>query len=207
MATIDVHNLDNTIAGEINLDDHIFKAEVKRHLIYESVKFYLANKRAGTVAVKNRASVAGSGKKPFRQKGTGQARQGCIRAPQYPGGGVAFGPKQKEYDFTLTKKAKKAAMRSVLSQLFGDKKVTVINAIQMNEISTKKFVEVFNAFKIPKFLLVLDQEDQNVLLSARNAKHVKVTSPEALNAYEILNYKHLVFTEAAVRRVEGALQR
>jgi large subunit ribosomal protein L4 len=206
MATIDVHDMDKKIVGEMTLDENVFKAAVKQHLIYESVKFHLANRRAGTVAVKNRASVAGSGKKPFRQKGTGQARQGCIRAPQYPGGGVAFGPKQKDYNYSLNKKAKKAALKSVLSQFFRDNKITVINSIAMEQISTKRFVDVFSAFNLPKFLLVLDTDDVNVKLSARNVKHVKVTHPEGLNTYEILNYKHIIFTEAAVKRVEGALQ-
>lgn len=206
MATIDIYDIDTNKIGEMNLNDDVFNTDVKQHLIHEAVKVQLANRRAGTVAVKNRAAVAGSGKKPFRQKGTGQARQGCRRAPQYPGGGVAFGPQQKDYNLSMNKKARKAALKSVLSYLFKEKQMTVLNAIELSGISTKSFVNSLNGFQKEKFLLVLDQKNNNVELSARNVKHVKVLQSEALNVYDVLRYKHVIFTEAAVRKVEGALQ-
>ncbi len=206
MATIDIYDIEKNKVGEMDLNEEVFNVEVREHLIHEAVKVYLANKRAGTVAVKNRSAVAGSGKKPFRQKGTGQARQGCRRAPQYPGGGVAFGPKPKEYNLSMNKKARKAALRSALSYLFKENQMTVLNAFEMEDISTKSFVKIMQGFEKEKYLLILDQNNKNVELSARNVKHVKVLQPEALNVYDILNYKHIILTEDAVRKVEGALQ-
>jgi large subunit ribosomal protein L4 len=206
MATIDIYDIDKNKVGEMILADDVFNVEVREHLVYEAVKAHLANKRAGTVSVKNRAAVAGSGKKPFRQKGTGQARQGCRRAPQYPGGGVAFGPKPKEYNLSMNKKARKSALKSALSYLYKENQLTVLNAVDLKNISTKGFVNLFKGFDKDRFLLVLDQKNFNVELSARNIKHVRVLQPEALNVYDILSYKHIIFTEAAVRKVEGALQ-
>jgi large subunit ribosomal protein L4 len=206
MATIDIFDIEKNKVGEIDLDDNVFNVEVKRYLIHEAVKIHLANRRAGTVAVKNRASVAGSGKKPFRQKGTGQARQGCRRASQYPGGGVAFGPKPKEYNLSMNKKAKKAALKSALSYVYNENKMLVLNSVNMDSVSTKNFVKTMQEFDKEKYLLVMEQKNSNVELSARNVKHVKVLQPEALNVYDILSYKNIIFTEAAVRKVEGALQ-
>jgi len=206
MATIDIYDIEKNKVGELDLSDSVFNVEVREHLIHEAVKVQMANKRAGTVAVKNRSAVAGSGKKPFRQKGTGQARQGCRRAPQYPGGGVAFGPKPKEYNLSMNKKARKAALRSALSYLFKEKQMTVLNALDMESISTKTFVKTMEAFDNDKYLVILDNKNINVELSARNVKHVKVLQSEALNIYDILSYKHVIFTEASVRKVEGALQ-
>ncbi len=206
MATIDIYDIDKNKVGEMDLDESVFNAEVKKYLIHEAVKVQLTNKRAGTVSVKNRSDVAGSGKKPFRQKGTGQARQGCRRAPQYPGGGVAFGPKPKEYKLSMNKKARKSALKSILSHLYKENKMTVLNALNLENISTKNFANIMQKFEQKKYLVVLDEKNKNVELSARNVKHVKVLQPEALNVYDILNYKHVVFTEAAVRKVEGALQ-
>lgn len=206
MATIDIYDIEKNKVGEMDLNENVFNAEVREHLLHEAVKVQLANRRAGTVAVKNRSAVAGSGKKPFRQKGTGQARQGCRRAPQYPGGGVAFGPKPKEYNLSMNKKARKAALKSALSYIYKENQMTVINALELADISTKSFVKALREFENEKYLLVLDQTNKNVELSARNVKHVKVLQPDGLNVYDILNYKHIIFTEAAVRKVEGALQ-
>lgn len=206
MATIDIYDIENKKVGEMDLNENVFNAEVREHLLHEAVKVQLANRRAGTVAVKNRSSVAGSGKKPFRQKGTGQARQGCRRAPQYPGGGVAFGPKPKEYNLSMNKKARKAALKSALSYFYKENQMTVLNAFELEDISTKSFVNVLKGFEKEKYLVVLDQKNRNVELSARNVKHVKVLQPDGLNVYDMLNYKHIIFTEAAVRKVEGALQ-
>ena len=206
MATIDIYDIDKNKVGEMDLNDQVFNVEVKEYLLHEAVKVQLANRRAGTVAVKNRSAVAGSGKKPFRQKGTGQARQGCRRAPQYPGGGVAFGPKPKVYNLGMNKKARKAAIKSALSYLYKENQMTVLNSFELENISTKRFVQVLHGFDKEKYLVVLDQENKNVELSARNVKHVKVMNPDSLNVYDMLRYKHIIFTEAAVRKVEGALQ-
>jgi large subunit ribosomal protein L4 len=206
MATIDIYDITKKKVGELELDDQVFNGEVKEYLIHEAVKVQLANRRAGTVAVKNRSAVAGSGKKPFRQKGTGQARQGCRRAPQYPGGGVAFGPQPKTYDLAMNKKARKAAMRSALSLLFKDNRLTVMSTFDLPAISTKGFVNVLNEFAINKTLVVINEGNSNLELSARNVKDVKVLKTEGLNIFDVMKYRNIIFTQDAVRKVEGALQ-
>lgn len=206
MAKLDVFDIKNKKVGEIELNDSVFNDEVKEYLIHEAVKIQLANRRAGTVGVKNRSAVAGSGKKPFKQKGTGQARQGCSRAPQYPGGGVAFGPQAKTYNLSMNKKARRAAMRSALSLLFKNSKLTVLNNIDLDNVSTKNFVGILNAFTLNKTLVVSDAENRNLELSARNVKNVKVLKPEGLNIFDIMKYQSVIFTETSVRKVEGALQ-
>jgi large subunit ribosomal protein L4 len=206
MATIDVFDLGKNRVGEMEISDSVFNSEVKEYLIHEALKIQLANRRAGTVAVKNRAMVAGSGKKPFRQKGTGQARQGCKRAPQYPGGGVAFGPQPKTYSLGMNKKARKAAIRSALSFLFRENKMTVVNAFELERISTKGFVGALNGFSVDRTLVVVEGSNRNLELSARNVKDVKLLRPEGLNVFDIMKYKNIIFTQDAVRKVEGALQ-
>jgi large subunit ribosomal protein L4 len=206
MATIDIYDIGKNRVGEMEISDSVFNCDVKEYLIHEAVKVQLANRRAGTVAVKNRALVAGSGKKPFRQKGTGSARQGCKRAPQYPGGGVAFGPQPKTYSVGMNKKARKAAIRSALSLLFRENKMTVVNAFDLKKISTKGFVGTLDGFNIAKTLLVIDDANRNLELSARNVKDVKVLKSEGLNVFDIMKYQSIIFTQDAVRKVEGALQ-
>lgn len=206
MAKLDVYNISNKKVGEIELSDSVFNDEVREYLIHEAVKIQLANRRAGTVAVKNRAAVSGSGKKPFKQKGTGQARQGCKRAPQYPGGGVAFGPQPKTYSLSMNKKARKAALRSALSLLFKNDKLTVLDAINLETVSTKNFAGVLKGFSLDKALVVTDAENRNLELSARNIKNVKVLKSEGLNIFDLMKYQRVIFTENSVRKVEGALQ-
>lgn len=206
MATIDVFDIRKTKVSEIEINDSVFNTDVREYLIHEAVKIQLANRRAGTVAVKNRSAVSGGGKKPFRQKGTGQARQGCIRAPHYPGGGVAFGPQPKIYSLSMNKKARKAAIRSALSMMFKGNKLVVLNSFDLEKISTKGFVGVLNGFAINKTLLVVDGEHRNLELSSRNVKDVKLVKPEGLNVYDIMKYQSIIFTQDAVRKVEGALQ-
>ena len=206
MATIDIYDMGKNRVGEMEISDTVFNCDVKEYLIHEAVKVQLANRRAGTVAVKNRALVAGSGKKPFRQKGTGQARQGCKRAPQYPGGGVAFGPQPKSYAVGMNKKARKAALRSALSFLFKEDKMKVVNAFDLERISTKSFVGTLDLFDLAKTLLVIDGANRNLELSARNVKDVKVLKPEGLNVFDMMKYQSIIFTQDAVRKVEGALE-
>ncbi len=206
MATIDVYDIKKNKVGEIDLNDSVFNGEVKEYLIHEAVKIQLANRRAGTASVKNRSEVSGGGKKPYRQKGTGQARQGCIRAPHYPGGGVAFGPRPKDYNLAMNKKARKAAMRSALSLMFKDSRLTVMDGLNLQQISTKSFVNVLTTFDINKTLVIIDGENRNLELSARNVKDVKVLKSEALNIFDIMKYQNIIFTQDAVRKVEGALQ-
>ncbi|MCM0082701.1 50S ribosomal protein L4 [Geomonas sp. Red32] len=206
MAKLDVFDIKNTKVGEIELDDAVFNDDVREYLIHEAVKIQLANRRQGTVAVKNRSAVSGSGKKPFKQKGTGNARQGCKRAPQYPGGGVAFGPQPKTYNLSMNKKARKAALRSALSMLYKKEAITVLNSFELPSIKTKAFVDVLNAFNLDKTLVITDTANLTLELSARNVKNVKVLGPEGLNIFDIMKYQSVVFTEAAVRKVEGVLQ-
>jgi large subunit ribosomal protein L4 len=205
MATIDVFDIKKKKVGELELNDAVFNSDVREYLIHEAVKVQLANRRAGTASVKNRSEVSGGGKKPYRQKGTGQARQGCIRAPHYPGGGVAFGPQPKLYNLAMNKKARKAAIRSALSLMFKDNKMTVMDSLDLQNVSTKGFVGVLGAFDVNKTLVVIDGANRNLELSARNVKDVKVLKSEGLNVFDIMKYQNIIFTQDAVRKVEGAL--
>jgi len=206
MATIDVFDISKKKVGELELNDAVFNTDVREYLIHEALKIQLANRRAGTVGVKNRSAVSGGGKKPFKQKGTGQARQGCIRAPHYVGGGVAFGPQAKEYDLKMNKKARKAAICSTLSMLYKENKLTVLKGFDLEQISTKSFVDVLKGFEVAKTLVVIEGANANLELSARNVRDVKVLKSEGLNIFDMMKYQNIIFTEAAVRKVEGALQ-
>ena len=206
MATIDMFDMKKNKVGVIELDNSVFDTEIKEYLIHDAIRVQLTNRRAGTVSVKTRSEVAGSGKKPFRQKGTGGARQGCKRAPHYPGGGVAFGPQQKTYHLAMNKKAHKAAMKSCLSYLFKENKFTVLDALTFDAISTKAFASFLDLFSLNKSLIVVDDFDRNLELSSRNVMNVKLLGPEGLNVYDLMKYKNVVFTESAMRKVEGALQ-
>lgn len=205
MATIDVYNLDRAKVDEMNLSDEVFNTDVREYLIHEAVKIQLANRRAGTVKVKTRSEVSGGGRKPFKQKGTGGARQGCIRAPHYPGGGVAFGPQPKTYALAMNKKARKAAIKSALSLFYKGNKLTVVNNFDLESISTKSFVSVLDRFELNKTLLVIDSESRNLVLSARNIKNVKVLYADSLNIFDMMKYQNVMISQAAVKKVEGAL--
>lgn len=206
MATIDVFDINKNKVGEMDLNDAVFNGEVREYLIHEAVKIQLANRRAGTVAVKSRSAVSGGGKKPFKQKGTGQARQGCIRAPHYVGGGVAFGPQAKVYSLSMNKKARKAAVRSALSMLYKENKLSVLDGLALPSISTKGFVGVLKAFDVTKTLVVIDEPNANLELSARNVRDVKVLKTEHLNVFDIVKFNNIILTQSAVRKIEGALQ-
>jgi len=205
MATIDVYNLNKAKVDEMNLSDEVFNTDVREYLIHEAVKIQLANRRAGTVKVKTRSEVSGGGRKPFKQKGTGGARQGCIRAPHYPGGGVAFGPQPKVYNLAMNKKARKAAIKSALSLFYKGDKLTVVNSFDLESISTKSFVAVLDRFELKKTLLVIDSENRNLVLSARNIKNVKVLYADSLNIFDMMKYQNVMISQSAVKKVEGAL--
>ena len=207
MPSIALYNMTRQQVGEVQLSDAVFGAEVKEHLIHLALRIQLANRRAGTVAVKNRAAVSGGGKKPFKQKGTDNARQGCSRAPQYPGGGVAFGPQPKEYNLSMNKKARNAALRSVLSMQLKNDRVTVVDSLAFDKISTKEFVSFMKRFDLERSLIVTDELNHNLMLSARNVPHVKLLKHDALNIHDMLKYKHVIFTQASVQTVEGVLQK
>jgi large subunit ribosomal protein L4 len=207
MPSITLYNMTRQKVGEVQLSDDVFGAEVKEHLMHQALRIQLANRRAGTVAVKNRAAVSGGGKKPFKQKGTGNARQGCSRAPQYPGGGVAFGPQQKEYNLSMNKKARNAAIRSALSMQLKNDRITVVDQLVFDSISTKGFVDFLKRFELERSLIVTDEVNHNLMLSARNVPHIKLLKHDALNIHDMLKYKHIIFTQCSVQTVEGVLQK
>jgi len=205
MAKITVYDINKKQVAERELADEVFNADVRAYLIHDMVRYQLAARRQGTSASKTRSEVSGGGKKPYKQKGTGNARQGCIRAPHYVGGGAAFGPQPRDYDFKLNRKVKKAALRSALSVRFKEEKLTVLNAIELEKISTKGLVEVLGRFDLSNALLVIDAANPAVELSARNLPQVKVLRAEGVNVYDVMKYSNLVLTEGAVSQLEGAL--
>ncbi len=207
MPSIAVYNMSKQQVGEVILSDDVFDVEVRESLIHQALRIQLANRRAGTVAVKNRSAVRGGGKKPFKQKGTGNARQGCSRAPQYPGGGVAFGPQPKTYNLSMNKKARAAALCSVLTYKLQNNNITVLDKIEFDKISTRDFVGFLTTFGLTKSLIVTDDFNNNLFLSARNVAHIKMLKHDALNVHDMLKYKHIIFTQDAVQSTEGVLQK
>jgi large subunit ribosomal protein L4 len=205
MARIAVFDINKNQVSEREIADSVFNDDVKGYLIHDMVRYQLAARRQGTADSKTRSEVSGGGKKPYKQKGTGNARQGCIRAPHYVGGGAAFGPNPRDYNFKLNRKVKKAALRSALSARFKEEKMTVLNAIELEKISTKGFAEVLKRFDIANVLVVIEGNNPNVELSARNLPHVKVLRAEGVNVYDVMKYRNLVLTEGAVSQLEGAL--
>lgn len=205
MAKIAVYDINKNQVSEKEISDAVFNVEVRSYLIHDMVRYQLAARRQGTSASKTRSEVAGGGKKPYKQKGTGNARQGCIRAPHYVGGGAAFGPNPRDYNFKLNRKVKKAALRSALSVRFQDSKLTVLNALELGKISTKSFAEFLGRFDLQKVLVVIEGDNPQVELSARNLPYVKVLKAEGVNVYDVIKYPNLVITEGAVSQLEGAL--
>jgi large subunit ribosomal protein L4 len=205
MAKIAVYDINKNQVSERELADEVFNIEVKGHLIHDMVRYQLAARRSGNAASKNRSAVAGGGKKPYRQKGTGNARQGCVRAPHYVGGGAAFGPSPREYGFKLNRKVKKGALKSALSARFKENKINVLDQFVLDKIGTKGFVEVLKRFELSNVLIVLDGDNPNVELSARNVPFVKVLKAEGVNVYDVMKHQNLVITEGAVAQLEGAL--
>lgn len=207
MPTIDMYNTEREKVGSIDLDEAIFGAEVKPYLFHAVVRYQLAKRRAGTHATKTRAQVSGGGKKPFKQKGTGRARQGTTRAPHWRGGGVVFGPHPRSHAHELPKKVRRAALRSALSKRMLDENLTVFDAFAMNQIKTKDFVRVMKAFQFDDLLLVLPAKDETVIRSARNVPGVTVLPVEGLNVYDVLKHKNLALTKDAVAGVVARLTR
>ena len=187
---------------EIELNDAVFGVEVKENLVHQAVLSQLANDRQGTQKAKTRSEVSGGGRKPWRQKGTGHARQGSTRAPQWTGGGVVFAPVPRDYSFKMNKKEKRIALLSALSSKVAESKIVVLDEFKLDEIKTKKFVEVMNNLKVENALVVLEGENKNVVLSGRNIPSVKVTATNEINTYDVLKYTTLVVTKAAVEKLE-----
>jgi len=188
--------------GELDLADGIFAVDINDHVVHQSVLQYLANQRQGTQSAKTRAEVSGGGKKPWRQKGTGRARQGSSRSPQWKGGGVVFAPKPRDYSFKLNKKVKRLALKSVLTSKVADSKLVVLDELKFDEIKTRSMQNVLNSLNLEKALVVIHDNDQNVVLSARNIPSVKTAGVETINVYDILKYDTFLVTKDAVSKIQ-----
>lgn len=202
MAKVSVYNMEGKEVDSIELDDAIFNVEVNEHLVHMAVLNQLANNRQGTQKAKTRSEVRGGGRKPWRQKGTGHARQGSIRAPQWTGGGVVFAPVPRDYSMKMNKKEKRAALKSALTSRVQENKLVVVDELKMDEIKTKNFVKVMSNLKLDKALVVLADNDKNVVASAKNIPTVKTASTDTINVYDILKYNTLVLTKDAVKNIQ-----
>lgn len=202
MSTVEVKNIKNEKVGEIELDDQIFNCQVKGYLLHDVVRMQRAAKRAGTASTKTRREVRGSGAKPWRQKGTGRARSGSRRSPIWRGGGVAFGPKPRDYSFKLNRKIKKQAVAMAMSARFQEGNLVVLDDFTMEQIKTKEFVNVMNALELDTALIVIEEANENLAKSSRNVNGFKILNPEGLNVYDILLHKKLVLLQPALTSLE-----
>ena len=202
MANVSVFDMQGKEVGKMDLADSVFGVEVNEHLLHLAVVAQLANKRQGTQKALTRSEVSGGGRKPWRQKGTGHARQGSIRAPQWKGGGVVFAPTPRDYTTTMNKKEKRAALKSALSNAVAENKLIVVDDIKFAEIKTKNFKNMLDALKVEKAFVLLDSADQNAILSARNIQNVKTAGVNELNVYDVLKYQTVVATKAAVEKIQ-----
>ena len=202
MANVSVYNIEGKEVGTIDLSDAVFGVEVNEHLVHMAVVSQLANKRQGTQKAKTRSEVSGGGRKPWRQKGTGHARQGSTRAPQWTGGGVVFAPTPRDYTIRLNKKEKRLALKSALTSRVQEKKLIVVDELKFDEIKTKNFKNVLDNLKTTKALVVLNDNDKNVVMSARNIPDVKTALTNTINVFDILKYSTVIVTKDAVATIE-----
>ncbi len=200
--SVKVLNMSGSEVGSVELNENIFGIEVNEHVMHQAVVQYLANQRQGTKSAKTRAEVRGGGRKPWRQKGTGRARQGSIRAPQWTGGGVVFAPKPRDFSFKLNKKVKRLALKSALTTKVNEEKFVVVDELKLNEIKTKEMKKVLDNLKVNKGLVVLEENNKNVMLSARNIPNVKTAGVNTINVYDILKYESFVVTKEALAKIE-----
>ena len=202
MAKVSVYNMEGKQVGDIELNDAVFGVEVNNHLVHIAVVNHLANNRHGTQSAKTRSEVSGGGRKPWKQKGTGHARQGSTRSPQWTGGGIVFAPKPRDYSFKMNKKEKQLALKSALTSRVLENKFIVVDEIKLEEAKTKKFAEAMNNLKVSKALVVLNTNDANVVRSAKNIPTVKTALTNTINVYDILKYDTVVIDKAAVATIE-----
>ena len=202
MANVTVYNKEGNAVGSMELSDAVFGVKVNEHLMHMAVVSQLANKRQGTQSAKTRAEVRGGGIKPWRQKGTGHARQGSIRAPQWKGGGVVFAPKPRDYSFKMNRKEKTLALKSALTTRVQEQKIFVIDGLTFDEYKTKQMKAVLDALNVKKALVVLGEKDEKVIMSARNLPSVRTSLSGSMNVYDILKYENLVITKDAVTKIE-----
>ena len=202
MAKVSVYNMEGKEVGSMELNDAVFGVEVNEHLVHMAVVQQLANNRQGTQKAKTRSEVRGGGRKPWRQKGTGHARQGSTRAPQWTGGGVVFAPTPRDYSFKMNRKEKRAALKSALTSRVQENKLIVVDELKFDEIKTKKFAEVLKNLNLDKALVVLNENDEKVVMSAKNIPTVKTTQINTINVYDVLKYNTVVLTKAAEESIE-----
>ena len=202
MANVAVLNMEGKEVGKLDLNDAVFGVEVNEHLVHMAVLQQLANNRQGTQKAKTRSEVRGGGRKPWRQKGTGHARQGSTRAPQWTGGGVVFAPVPRDYSFKINKKEKRAALKSALTSRVQENKLIVVDELKLDEIKTKQFAQVMKNLNVDKALVVINDNDQNIVMSAKNIPTVKVAQTNTINVFDILKYSTVVVTKAAVATIE-----
>ena len=202
MANVAVYNMEGKEVGKLDLNDAVFGVEVNEHLVHMAVLQQLANNRQGTQKAKTRSEVRGGGRKPWRQKGTGHARQGSTRAPQWTGGGVVFAPVPRDYSFKINKKEKRAALKSALTSRVQENKLIVVDELKLDEIKTKQFAQVMKNLNVEKALVVINENDQNIVMSAKNIPTVKVAQTNTINVFDILKYSTVVVTKAAVATIE-----
>ena len=202
MASVSVYNMEGKEVGTIELNDAVFGVEINEHLVHMAGVQQLANKRQGTQKAKTRGEVSGGGRKPWRQKGTGHARQGSTRSPQWKGGGVVFAPVPRDYSFKMNKKEKRAALKSALTSKVQDNKLIVLDELKLDEIKTKKFVAVMNNLKVEKGLVVIADNDKNVVMSARNLADIDTALANMINTYDVMKAKTVVLTKDAVAKIE-----
>ncbi|MGI6084673.1 MAG: 50S ribosomal protein L4 [Acetivibrionales bacterium] len=203
MPKVDVYNINGQKVGDMDLNDDIFAVEVNKVAMHSAVVNALANRRQGTQSTKTKAEVRGGGKKPWRQKGTGRARHGSIRSPQWAGGGIALGPKPRSYAYTLPRKVKRVALKSALTSKVIENNIIVLDDLKLEAIKTREMVKVLNNLKVDSTaLIVLPETDKNVVLSARNIKDVKTTTTDSINTYDILRYNKFIVTKDAVSKIE-----
>lgn len=205
MALQDVYNMDGTKVSEVELPDEIFDVPIKKHILHEVVTMQLANRRAGTASTKGRSEVRGGGQKPYRQKGTGRARAGSRRSPLWRGGGITFGPKPRSFSYKVPKKVRRQALKMALTSKLHEKGLMVVDHLNLEEVKTKRFVEVMAALNAKDALIVTDRKLENLELSSRNVPDVKLVRSEGLNVYDILRFKHLILLEPCVKQIEGRL--
>ena len=205
MAVTEVYNTDNKKVGEVELNDALFGLEVKKHILHDVVKMQLANRRAGTACTKTRVEVSGGGKKPYRQKGTGRARQGTNRSPLMRGGGVVFGPKPRDYSYRLPRKVRKLGLRMALSARFSENNMLVLDGFDLSAIKTKEFVEVMKKLNIENGLIVIPENNANLEKSSRNVQGFKVIKTDGLNVYDILLHRNLVLLQPCLDQLEKRL--
>ena len=202
MANVSVYNIEGKEVGKIDLSDAVFGVEVNEHLVHMAVVSQLANNRQGTQKAKTRSEVSGGGRKPWRQKGTGHARQGSTRAPQWTGGGVVFAPVPRDYSFKMNKREKRAALKSALTSRVEENKLIVIDEINFEEAKTKNFANILKSLDVSKALVVLEDDNKNAELSARNIADVKTAKTNTINVYDILKYNTVITTKAVVAKIE-----